>query len=46
MGLTALQVDDRRLALRCFAASMRLHPTPRTMWHALRALTPHRGRNA
>jgi glycosyltransferase involved in cell wall biosynthesis len=38
MGLSALQIDDRRLALRCFAMSLRLHPQPRTAWHALRTL--------
>jgi O-antigen biosynthesis protein len=42
MGLSALQVNDRRLALRCFAASLRLVPEPRTAWHALRALSPSR----
>jgi glycosyltransferase involved in cell wall biosynthesis len=42
MGLSALQVNDRRLALRCFATSFRLVPEPRTAWHALRALAPRR----
>jgi hypothetical protein len=42
MGLSALQSDDRRLARRCFATSMRLHPEPRTAWHALRTLAPLR----
>ena len=42
MGLSALQVDDRRLALRCFATSFRLRPDPKTAWHALRALAPRR----
>jgi glycosyltransferase involved in cell wall biosynthesis len=44
MGLTALRVDDRRLARRCFRQSLRLDPQPRTAWHALRALAPARGR--
>jgi glycosyltransferase involved in cell wall biosynthesis len=38
MGLSALLVNDRRLALQCFATSFRLHPEPRTAWHALRTL--------
>jgi hypothetical protein len=42
MGLSALRVDDRRLARRCFAGSLRLHPEARTAWHALRTLAPHR----
>jgi glycosyltransferase involved in cell wall biosynthesis len=42
MGLSALRVDDRRLARRCFTGSLRLRPEPRTAWHALRTLTPHR----
>jgi glycosyltransferase involved in cell wall biosynthesis len=42
MGLSALKVNDRRLALRCFAGSLRLQPEPRTAWHALRALAPIR----
>jgi glycosyltransferase involved in cell wall biosynthesis len=44
MGLSALRVHDRKLALQCFAGSMRLHPEPRTAWHALRALAPGRER--
>jgi glycosyltransferase involved in cell wall biosynthesis len=40
MGLSALKVNDRRTALRCFASSLRLDPKPRTAWHALRALAP------
>lgn len=42
MGLSALKVNDRRLALRCFAGSLRLQPEPRTAWHALRSLAPFR----
>jgi glycosyltransferase involved in cell wall biosynthesis len=38
MGLSALQVGDRRLAVRCFAASFRYDPQPASAWHALRAL--------
>ena len=38
MGLSALQVDDRRLALQCFATSFRLHREPKTAWHTLRTL--------
>jgi glycosyltransferase involved in cell wall biosynthesis len=43
MGLSALRVNDRRLARRCFAASLRLDPDARTAWHAVRALVPARG---
>jgi glycosyltransferase involved in cell wall biosynthesis len=39
MGLSALALGDRRLALRCFAGSFRLQPQPRTAWHALRTLS-------
>jgi glycosyltransferase involved in cell wall biosynthesis len=42
MGLSALRVNDRRLARRCFAGSMRLHPEAKTAWHALRTLAPRR----
>jgi glycosyltransferase involved in cell wall biosynthesis len=42
MGLSALRVGDRRLALRCFTRSLRLHPDVRTTWHAVRALAPVR----
>ena len=42
MGLSALRVDDRRLAFRCFVGAFRLQPEPRTAWHALRALSPQR----
>jgi glycosyltransferase involved in cell wall biosynthesis len=42
MGLSALRVHERRLALRCFAGSLRLDPAPRTAWHALRTLAPSR----
>ncbi len=42
MGLLALQTGDRRLARRCFARSLRLHPQARTAWHALRTLKPAR----
>ena len=38
MGLSALQVNDRKLAVQCFAGSFRLHPRPRIAWHLLRAL--------
>jgi len=40
MGLSALQVHDRKLALRCFARSLRLQPDARTAWHTLRAFAP------
>ncbi|MDQ1520746.1 MAG: hypothetical protein QOI55_1819 [Actinomycetota bacterium] len=40
MGLSALRVNDRRLARRCFARSLRLDPKARTAWHALRTLVP------
>jgi glycosyltransferase involved in cell wall biosynthesis len=42
MGLSALAFDDRKSARRCFATSLRLHPEPRTAWHALRTFAPHR----
>jgi glycosyltransferase involved in cell wall biosynthesis len=42
MGLSALRVNDRALARRCFADSMRLHPQPRTAWHMLRTFAPAR----
>jgi glycosyltransferase involved in cell wall biosynthesis len=42
LGLSALQVNDRALALRSFAASFRLAPEPATAWHALRTLVPRR----
>jgi glycosyltransferase involved in cell wall biosynthesis len=45
MGLSALQQRDRRLALRCFARSLRADPQPRTAWHALRTLAPARKRS-
>ena len=42
MGLSALLVQDRALALRCFTRSFRLHPDARTAWHALRSLAAAR----
>ncbi|HEX4490212.1 MAG TPA: glycosyltransferase [Acidimicrobiia bacterium] len=42
LGLSALRVNDRGLALRSFARSLRLRPDARTAWHALRALAPRR----
>jgi glycosyltransferase involved in cell wall biosynthesis len=42
MGLSALQVDDRRLARAYFARSLRLNPEPRTAWHVLRTFAPQR----
>jgi hypothetical protein len=42
MGLSALLVKDRRLALRSFTRSLRLHPDVRTASHLLRALAPVR----
>jgi hypothetical protein len=42
MGLSAMRVNDRRLARRCFADSLRLRPEARTAWHALRTLAPQR----
>jgi glycosyltransferase involved in cell wall biosynthesis len=39
IGLSALTIGDRRLALRCFAQSFRLAPEPRTAWHAFRTLS-------
>lgn len=38
MGLSALSVNDKRLALRCFSTSMRLQPDVRTAWHAVRVI--------
>jgi glycosyltransferase involved in cell wall biosynthesis len=43
LGLAALRANDRRVALRCFAGSLRLDPQPRTAWHALRSIAPARG---
>ena len=37
LGLSALQVNDRSLALKSFGGSLRLHPEPRTAWHMVRA---------
>ena len=47
MGLSALALGDRRLALRCFRGSFRLRPQPRTAWHAVRdPQPPHPGPGA
>jgi glycosyltransferase involved in cell wall biosynthesis len=40
MGLSALQVNDGRLARRSFATSLRLRPRLRTAWHLARACVP------
>ena len=42
MGLSAVQANDRRLAVRCFIDSLRLRPEFRTAWHALCAAVPRR----
>ncbi len=38
MGLSALASGDRTRARRCFAASLRLHPEARTLWHLARTV--------
>jgi glycosyltransferase involved in cell wall biosynthesis len=43
LGLSALRVDDRRFARRCFTRSFALHPAPRTAWHALRTFDLRNG---
>ena len=40
IGIMAMSVGDRSLARRALVRSLRLHPTPRTMKHLLRALRP------